>query len=242
MREIAAVPDDRLRRLYTAGRGPSPDAAIGTFVHVAWWRELALAADAGDQAYISEFLQGLPIVGRVAKSQIWAPRDDPLLSSPEDLAARAWEVREVVHSSLRRQRLHAHSQKLWDAMADVSSGAAIGPFSSFPEVDAATGSKRWVPTARFPVVQKNKMRGVDAARMSTVNAATAITEKLALTSVDHAAATIRQLDRLSNHAPLAGWVLVESNAYRQIGVRPDHRPFAVIAMLDPARGISPISS
>ena len=157
MDEIAAVPDDHLRRLYTAGRGPSPDAAIGTFVHVAWWRELALAADAGDQAYISEFLQGLPIVGRVAKSQMWAPRDDPLLSSSEDLAARAWEVREVVHSSLRRQGLHAHSQKLWDdAMTDVTSGAAIGPFSSFTEVDAATGSKRWEPTARFPVVQKNQ--------------------------------------------------------------------------------------
>ena len=114
MQEIAALTDEHLRRLYTAGQGPTPDAAIGTFVHVAWWRELAVAADAGDQAHISEFLHGLPIVGRVAKSQVWAPRDDPLLSSSEDLEARALDIREAVHACLSHQGFHAHSAKIWD--------------------------------------------------------------------------------------------------------------------------------
>jgi hypothetical protein len=34
---------------------------------------------------------------------------------------------------------------------------------------------------------------------------------------------------------ISGWVLDESKAYRQIGVRPDHRKYSVIAMMDPEK-------
>ena len=42
-------------------------------------------------------------------------------------------------------------------------------------------------------------------------------------------AVIRLLDE-AGVAPLEGWVLDESNAYRQVAVRPDHRSFGVVGM------------
>ena len=65
-------------------------------------------------------------------------------------------------------------------MEDVAEGAAIGPFFEESEVSEFVGDDRWIPTQRFEVVQKNKVRGVDSATSNGINMATVVTEKLEL--------------------------------------------------------------
>ena len=64
-----------------------------------------------------------------------------------------------------------------------------------------------------------------------------ISEKLQLTSTDLNVAVLRELRARGGDRPLAGWVLDERKAYRQLPVRPDHRKFSVICLKDPEDGV-----
>ena len=69
---LAQVQDPYLRRLL---RGV-PDSAVpslGEFFHIALWRELAEEGKVQDSALLSEMLQGMSIVGPVARSGRWPP-------------------------------------------------------------------------------------------------------------------------------------------------------------------------
>ena len=61
------------------------------------------------------------------------------------------------------------------------------------EVDRFVGTKHWIPTQRFEVVQKNKVRGVDSATVNGINMATFVTEKIDLPSTDVNVAALRWL-------------------------------------------------
>ena len=85
-------------------------------------------------------------------------------------------------------------QKLWDAtLEDVSEGSCLGPFVSEAEVTKVLQQDDWIPTQRFEVVQKNKVRGCDSATTNLINQITEITEKLQLPSTDSNVAALRSL-------------------------------------------------
>ena len=109
----------------------------------------------------------------------------------------------------------------------------MGPFSSEAEVTQLLDCEDWIPTQRFEVVQKNKVRGCDSATTNMINQVTVITEKLQLPSTDSNVAALRRLRGIKPDEGLAGWVLDERKAYRQVAVRPDHRKFSVICFKNP---------
>ncbi|CAE7920767.1 unnamed protein product, partial [Symbiodinium necroappetens] len=99
---------------------------------------------------------------------------------------------------------------VWEAtLEDVAEGAAVGPFFEESEVSEFVGDDHWIPTQRFEVVQKNKVRGVDSATANGINMAA---------------------------KPLRGWVLDERRAYRQVPISPGHRKWSVVALKDPSTG------
>ncbi len=54
------------------------------------------------------------------------------------------------------------AKEIWAAtMADVARGQCIGPFWSEDEVTKVLGRDDWICAYRFPVLQKNKIRGCD---------------------------------------------------------------------------------
>ena len=120
-------------------------------------------------------------------------------------------------------------------MEDVAEKVTVGPFYSHHEVSDFVGCNGWIPTQRFEVVQKNKVRGVDSATVNGVNRATKITEKLELPCTDGNVAALRWL-RTRCKIKLTGWALDERKAYRQIAVRPDHRKWSVVSLRDPKDG------
>ena len=66
-----------------------------------------------------------------------------------------------------------------------------------------------------------------------INQITEITEKLQLPSTDSNVAALRKLRSELPTAGLAGWVLDERKACRQVAIRPDQRKFSVICLKNP---------
>ena len=95
----------------------------------------------------------------------------------------------------------------------------------------------WIPTQRFEVVQKNKVRGVDSATVNGINMASSVSEKLDLPSTDVNVAALRWLrSNVEEGSQIFGWVLDERKAYRQIAIKPDHRRWSVISLKQPDSG------
>ncbi|CAE7517169.1 unnamed protein product, partial [Symbiodinium microadriaticum] len=125
-------------------------------------------------------IAGLPIADR-------KPHAEHL--SVDSLHSRAWEFRCKVLSAIRRAPATEHSPKVWEAtLEDVEE-----PFFEESEVSKFVGDDHWIPTQRFEVVQKNKVRGVDSATSNGINMATVVTEKLELPSTDANVAVIKWL-------------------------------------------------
>ena len=185
---------------------------------------------------------GFPIVGAIQRSHRWPAlpiHDDGL--SVQELSDRAWEFFNKVVRNVKKCEVTENIEKIWAAtMEDVEEGVTVGPMFSRDEVSAFLGTEQWIPTQRFEVVQKNKVRGVDSATVNGVNMATTITEKIELPSTDVNVAALRWLrSHVGKDEKIEGWVLDERKAYRQIGVKPDHRRWSVISLREPSTGRSP---
>ena len=79
------------------------------------------------------------------------------------------------------------------------------------------------------MVQKNKVRVIVCATINLANVVSDILEKLQLPSTDANVGALRLLLQMARDKALAGWVLDERNAYRQIGFLPDHKKYSVVA-------------
>ncbi|CAE8610890.1 unnamed protein product, partial [Polarella glacialis] len=75
-KELNAIPDPALRRLYCGNRstltGKEP---FGSFLHIALWREMAKKTGSVDAKYVEEMLARIHIVGAVARSHRWPELD-----------------------------------------------------------------------------------------------------------------------------------------------------------------------
>eukprot|EP00435_Cladocopium_sp_Y103_P005118 s2086_g1.t1 len=191
-----------------------------------------------DTTLPSFLLHGFPIVGEIARSGRWPPYEKPQKDVPiSEALARAWVLRRKIINRVRGVPITDNLQKIWDAtIEDVEEKSCLGPFVSEEEVTQALSCEDWIPTQRFEVVQKNKVRGCDSATTNMINQVTRISEKLQLPSTDSNVAALRRLKTLKPDEKLAGWVLDERKAYRQVAVRPDHRKFSVICLRNPETG------
>ena len=119
-----------------------------------------------------------------------------------------------------------NTQKIWEStLEDVKEGSCLGPFYDTDQVSELVGSPVWIPTQRFEVVQKNKVRGVDSATTNGVNMATRVVEKIELPSTDLNVSTLRWLKEHGDHSK-----------DRQIPILPQHRRWSVITLKDPSDG------
>ena len=225
--------DPLLRRLLR-GCADHEALTLGSFCHVALYRELLAAVHSCDQTLPDDLLHGFPIVGPIARSKRWPDYTKKQDSLPiEEAVARAWEIREKIIKRVQRIPLTENSGKIWDStVEDVQEGSCVGPLFEEAQVTKMVGTDRWIPTQRFEVVQKNKVRGCDSATTNLINRITIITEKLQLPSTDSNVAALRALRSRCPWEALAGWVLDERKAYRQVAVRPEHRRFSVICLKD----------
>ena len=222
---LRGVPDDR-------------DAQLGLTCNVELYRVMLQAVDSVDTTLPEALLNGFPIVGPIDRSFRWGPYEKPQSTvSLDTLRQRAWEIRKKIINRVKGIPTSDNLLKIWEAtIEDVEDGSCLGPFDSEQEVSGVLGCDDWIPTQRFEVVQKNKVRGCDSATTNMINQATVITEKLQLPSTDTNVAAIRYLRSAAPMQPLGGWVLDEKKAYRQVPINPGHRKYSVITMKNPKSG------
>ena len=103
-----------------------------------------------------------------------------------------------------------------------------GPFYHEDEVSEVVGSRHWIAMPRFPVPQATMVRAVDdgSPSGSSASAFSCMTEKLSVPSIDQIIEVSRTL-RNASSGPLAGWVVDEASAFRQIAVSPCSRRVAL---------------
>ena len=173
---LRAIPDTWLRHLLRGGPDDRP-LQLGSCTHVALWQALMVEARSIDTDLVAEMKAGMSIVEDIHPAHRWAPYDKPRDCLPIDkLKERAWEFRQKVLRNVLKREVSPHTQKVWDAMLeDVQEGLTMGPFFTQEEVSKLVGDP-WIPTQRFEVVQKNKVRGVDSATVNGINKATKIVE------------------------------------------------------------------
>ena len=233
--ELKQVSDPHLRRLL---RGTADDQPIqlGSCTHIGLWREMLKAAKVIDVHLLDEMLNGFPIVGPISRSYRWEVLNNKPLIHEEELRDRAWEFSKKVVKNIAKCEVTEHTEKVWETtMEDVEEAVSLGPFFTSSEVTAIVGDP-WIPTQRFEVVQKNKVRGVDSATVNGINTASSVSEKLDLPSTDVNVSALRWLRSNVDGEAIAGWVLDERKAYRQIAIRPDHRKWSVISLRQPSSG------
>ena len=112
-------------------------------------------------------LHGFPIVGNIQRGRRW-----PAILTSEggisvhELSDRAWEFFGKVVRNVKKCEV----TEIWAAtMEDVEEGDTVGPMFSRDEVSEFLGTDQWIPTQRFEVVEKNKVRGDDSATVNGVN-------------------------------------------------------------------------
>ena len=232
---LCSLQDGPLRRLLRGVPDGHP-AQLGKTCNVELYRVLLQASGSVDTSLPDLLLRGFPIVGEIARSGRWPVFDRPQETvSVGELSSRAWEMRKKIIKRVQGVPVTENLSKIWNAtMEDVQEGSCLGPFFSQEEVTVAVQQEDWVPTQRFEVVQKNKVRGCDSATTNLINKATVITEKLQLPSTDLNVAALRHLRSKGPLDQLAGWVLDEKKAYRQVAIDPAHRKFSVICLKDPS--------
>lgn len=234
---IMAQPDAAQRRLLLGTEDPA-HARLGDVCHVALYEEMLAAANSVDHTLPHFLLVGFPIVGPIASSGRWPPYEKPQkVLSIDHALSRAWEIRAKITQRVRGVPVSDNLVKIWEAtLEDVQEGSCLGPFASPEEVTEALGQDDWIPTQRFEVVQKNKVRGCDSATTNLINQITEIKEKLQLPSTDTNVAALRKLKTIASDRELVGWVLDERKAYRQVAIQLDHRKFSVICLKSPSSG------
>ena len=233
-RWIQSVPDTHLRRLLRGAPDGHP-CQLGVTCHIALYAEMLQTCGSVDRVMPDLLLAGFPIVGPIARSRRWPDYVKPQqVLSIEHACSRAWGIRSKIIARVAGVPVSDNLQKIWDAtLEDVQEGSSLGPFESAEEISRLLGCEDWIPTQRFEVVQKNKVRGCDSATTNLINQITQITEKLQLPSTDTNVAALRKLRSMMPDSHFAGWVLDERKAYRQVGIRPERRKFSVICLKNP---------
>ena len=234
---LAAVKDPHLRFLLR-GVPDSQSLSLGSFCHVALYEEMLRQANSCDQSLSQFLLHGFPIVGPIARSSRWGDYTKQQPAIPvREAVDKAWAIRKKIISRVQAVPISENLLKIWEATEeDVREGSTLGPFFDLDTVSKIVETDRWIPTQRFEVVQKNKVRGCDSATTNMINQITIITEKLQLPSTDLNVAALRLLRSLAPNEKLAGWVLDERKAYRQVAIAPEHRRFSVICLKEPSSG------
>ena len=206
---IRSHPDPALRRLLL-GAPEDQVPQLGRVCHIELYAEMLAAVQSVDQSLPQYLLHGFPIVGPIAPTGRWPPYDKPQKDIPvEDALHRAWDLRRKIINRVHAVQVTVNLTKIWEAsLEDVSEGSCLGPFESECEVSKILGCEDWIPTQRFEVVQKNKVRGCDSATTNMINQVTKISEKLQLPSTDSNVAALRRLRSMKPDEALFGWVRI----------------------------------
>eukprot|EP00434_Breviolum_minutum_P043455 symbB.v1.2.038741.t1/scaffold6153.1/size20491/1 len=126
---LSQVEDRHLRRLLR-GQDDHCPLQLGSCFHIALWKELMAKANSIDTDLVDQMLQGMSIVGDIARSRRWPTTQGTEDLSLDNLRSRAWEFSAKVNRNVARSEVTQHTEKVWEAtMEDVAEKLRSGLFT-----------------------------------------------------------------------------------------------------------------
>ena len=133
---IEQTSDPHLRRFFKRGVPVSQQPKLGEVCHLALWEEV-FTSNSTDHLFLKSMSAGFPLRGPTELSNTWEPIVPELWPhfNPEELADRAWGIRQRVKSKVSRnsetQLWAKHGKELWNkTILDVQLGFCLGPYTS----------------------------------------------------------------------------------------------------------------
>ena len=187
-----------------------------------------------DMAVVDLLKFGVPLVGLQEPPSGYQQLLVPASMTEEELMASAKWRRDSIMQTTRPISKHEEDALLEATASEVEKGFLQGPYSE-SEMSVLMGTECWSLNPRFVLFQgaNQKVRVIDDAKQSAVNAAYSSTVKLQLQDVDYAAAMVLGAMREAglSSAEAMDWLgktFDLSKAYKQLAVFPDHQIHAVV--------------
>ena len=224
-----------------------------------------IARDLGwpDVSLHQELREGFRITGMSRPSGVFDLSFKPPDLSEAELVAKTKFMKPAIWARIRSEVPSQHAQALWDLTceeADEKAWAWLQGPLSWDQLHAAHGEV-WMPSRRFPLVQKGKLRPIDDLSESCINALYGVSEKLALHTLDEVVWCAMALAKAVLHSGVVDFTLADGTrlrgelhdfwrkapvrarvqiktvdlkaAYKQLPLRPDDRKFCTVCLQRP---------
>jgi hypothetical protein len=227
------------------------------------FKQLLEEAGYPDTSLADDIAKGFDVVGDTPRSGIFQRQLKPALTSVAELKGNS----EVVRQSLASAKTNTDDEAIkavWkQTLEEADSGWLVGPLYDTDQVTSLVGSPNWIPTRRFPLQQKNKVRVIDDCKESGINDALKTHEKLNLMDSDALATLLMHVSMamadkqcsldLSCGSSLSGRIhddwykpaegiiwhgraLDLAHAYKQLGCSQGTMWASVVQTVDPTQG------
>lgn len=205
------------------------------------FQRLLESFDYWDMDVVQLLTEGVPVVGMPAPAKGFREQLVPAsITEPELLEAAVWRRKVLTGGS--KQRDGKEEQAFIDATEEeVKSGFLQGPYTE-DEIGVLLETEDWSLNPRFALFQgaSNKVRVIDDAKQSAVNAAYSSTVKLQLQDVDYVAAMVLMVAKMAKEVGVLDDIAWEgktfdlSKAYKQLAVLPEHHKHTIVGF--PVKG------
>ena len=199
------------------------------------FKKLLESTNYDDMGVVDLLLQGVPLVGCQEPPKGFRPQVVPATLTVTELEKSAVWRRKALMSSSKPLPDEDQEELMKMATEEVNAGFIMGPFTE-EDMTAHFGNSSWLLNPRFVLYQgeARKVRVIDDAKASSLNAAYTSTVKLELQDVDYIAAMVFQLMTASTASPhlsrqtWLGKTFDLSKAYKQLAVQETHQHLSVV--------------
>ena len=205
--------------------------------NLAFMAALIDALEWPDVSLVQRFTLGFPIIGHIPDSGVFRPLpySTPSLLTDDLCRSNADYTAGLMPAMVARAASDPDASEVWaKTVEEVGSGLVIGPFTR-SELDRAFGFGVWRPIPRFGTWQKGKLRPIDDALRSKLNAAQCMSEALVCGSADFGLHVARAFAlRIGPRFALCLGTDDIASAYRMIPCA--HPQYTVVCLSQPGSG------
>ena len=151
-----------------------------------------------DVSIVDEIIAGVDIVGTTPNSGIFEKKLRPATLNQKELKNNSEIIRKAAKSTGPPLDLEAAKSVWAQSLEESKAGWLVGPLYTEEDVSNYLGAKHWVPTRRFPLHQKSKVRVIDDCKESGINDALKTTEKLNLMDAEALAVLLSHISEVSS--------------------------------------------
>ena len=195
-------------------------------LHIPLWARMLKSTSSKDVNLFHDLTNGMPLAGSIPPSYNWTISDEPEPS----FNASDWVNKDEPCELPRPVMKEKHF--MWDqAIQECRDVTMMGPFDP-----NSLGSKGRLIAARHIVVQPDKKRPCDNFTLCLTNLTVQLIERITMITVERFMANVLYIRKhlvFLLRPSLLGFKGDHATAFRQIAIKPSHRPLFTVALVSP---------